>query len=232
MNNISFKIGYWSAISLAITFIIWIASFAGIALTSPLFTWTNLSDYVVYFQSYDRFFQNLAYVFMLFSGPLFVLLLNGYHAYAAEPRRVMVRIGLQFALAFAVLSGIHYFVQLSSVRHNLLHENFDGLELFLQANPDSITNSFVMLGWTLFLGLSSFFMFPVFRGSRLNRILRIAFLFNGFSCMAAGIGYVLQIDVMTFFFVNIGTGGALMVISVASVSLFGKLLKGKIPREC
>lgn len=227
MNKLSFRIGYWSAISLTFSFAIWIVSFVGIALTSPLFYWTNLADYIVYVQSNGRFFQNLAYVFMLLSGPLFVLLLNGFYEYAADSKRVLARIGIQFALAFAVLSSLHYFVQLSSVRLNVINENFQGIEFFLQANPLSIMTSFVMLGWTLFLGLSSFFMFSVFNGSRPDRLLRLAFLFNGFSCIAAGIGYVFQIDALTFIFVNIGTGGALMVISIGSIRLFNKLLKGK-----
>ncbi len=220
MNNLSYKIGYWSAISLTVAFVVWIISFTGIALTSPLFYWTNPADYIVHVRENGRFFQNLAYLFMLLSGPLYVLLINGYYEYAGESERVLVRIGLIFGLAFALLSSLNYFVQLTSVRLNIIHENFSGIEYFTQANPNSLMTAAVMLGWTLFLGLSSLFIFPVFKTGRPARILRFAFLFNGFSCLMAGVGYIFQVDALTFLFTNIGTGGALMVISISSIRLF------------
>jgi len=157
---------------------------------------------------------------MLLSGPLYVLVINGYYEYAAESKRVLVRISLIFALAFAVLSSLNYFVQLTSVRLNIIHENFTGIEHFTQSNPNSLMTASVMLGWTLFLGLSSLFIFPVFKVGKPARILRFAFLFNGFSCVMAGVGYVFQVDALTFLFTNLGTGGALMVISIASIRLF------------
>lgn len=224
MKNISFEIGYWAAIILTITFAVWIVAFIGIAITSPLFFWTNLNDYIIYFQSNGRFFQNLAYVFMLFAGPVYVLLVAGYYDHASDSKKVLIRISMLFALAYATLSSLHYFVQLSAVRLNLLKGNFEGIEYFLQANPVSIMNSVVMLGWSLFLGLSSLFIFPVFEGKDLNRLLRLAFLVNGISCMIAGAGYIFQIDAVTFFFGNFVTGGAIMIISIASIKKFKKLM--------
>lgn len=223
MNNLSYKIGYWSAISLTIIFIIWIISFVGIAISSPLFYWKNIDDYIVYVQSNPRFFQNLAYFFMLFFGPIYVIFINSFYDISSEQNKLLIRLSLLFALAFAITSSINYFIQLSSVRLSILKNNFEGLEYFIQANPDSISTSFVMLGWTLFLGLSSFFIFPVFSGNRLRKVLRIAFLFNGIFCFLAGIGFIFQIDLMTFLFVNIGIGGAIMVISITSIKLFKKL---------
>lgn len=224
MNKLSLKIGYWSAIFLALAFVVWIVSFIGIAITSPLFYWTNLYDYITYVQANNRFFQNLAYVFMLLTGPLYVLVINGYYEYAEDSKRVLVRISLIFGLAFAVLSSLNYFIQLSSVRFNIIEENYGGIEHFLQANPLSLTTSIVMLGWSLFLGLSSLFMFSVFGGKGLNRVLRLAFLINGISCLMAGVGYVFQIDMLTFIFSNIVTGGAIMVISITSIKHFKRLM--------
>ena len=85
--------------------------------------------------------------------------------------------------------------------------------------------SIAMLGWTLFLGLSSFFIFSIFKGDGLQKILIFAFIFNGVCCILAGVGYILQIDLLTFLFINIGAGGALMIISVSSTNLFRKLQK-------
>jgi len=224
MKNISYQIGFWSAIVLIIAFAVWIISFVGIALTSPLFIWTNLSDYIDHMHMNKHFFQNLAYVFMLLAGPVYVLLLNGFYDHTEDSKKVLVRIGIQFALAYAILSSLHYFVQIGAVRFNLISGNYEEIEVFLQANPLSVMTSIVMLGWTLFLGLSSLFMFPVFNGN--NKVLKWAFLINGVSCMIAGVGYVFQIDALTFLFANLVTGGAIMAISIASVKFFRKKISG------
>ena len=222
MKNLSFKIGYWSALSMLVAFVVWIVSFTGIAITSPLFYWTNLEDYMVHYQSTSHYFQNLAYLFMLFTGPLYMLVINGYYEYSPPSKKVLVRISLLFGLGFAILSSTHYFVQLSSVRLNLTGGNFNGMDPFLQANPISVMTSIDMLGWTFFLGLSSLFIVPVFSGERPGRGLRYAFLVNGFSCLGAGVGYIFQIDVLTFICINLLTGGALIAISIWSVKLFAR----------
>jgi hypothetical protein len=230
MHNTSIRIGYGSALALFVSFIVWIACFAGIAYfeeiaaTSHLFTWTDLDAYLEHYRATGRFFQHLAYLFMVLTGPAYLLLVNSYHDYAEASKKVLSRAALLFALAFAVLSGLHYFVQLGAARFNLQEGAAEGLEFFLQANPHSVMNSIVMLGWTLFLGLSSLFLFPVF--GKKERVLRVAFLVNGLSCLLAGAGYLLQIDALTFICINLLTGAALLIVSIASMRQFRRLLKG------
>ncbi len=223
MNNISYKIGFWSALLLTFTFVIWIGCFIGIAITSPLFYWTNLENYVTYFQTNSQILQNIAKLFMMLFGPIYVLFINSYYDYAADDKKVLIRISVLFAMAFAVLSGIHYFIQLTTVRMDIEQGLFDGLEHFVQANPYSVVSSINMLGWSLFLGMSSFFIFPVFKGDKLNNTIRYAFLFNGISCFLGGVGYLLHLDFLTFVFMNLGLGGAVMTFSIASLFLFKRL---------
>lgn len=224
MNSLSNKIGFWSAQLLTFTFVIWIACFVGIATTSPLFNWTNLPDYITYFQSNGQCFQNIAKFFMLLFGPLYVLFINSYYDYATDNKKVLVRISLLFGIAFAVLSSINYFVQLTVVRLNIEQGHIDGLGHFVQANPYSVMSSINMLGWTLFLGLSSLFIFPIFKGDKLNKIIGYAFLFNSISCVLGGVGYIFRIDLLTFAFMNLGLGGSVMTFSIASTSLFKRLI--------
>ena len=162
--------------ALTICMITWIICFTGIAITSPLFHWTNLSDYLTYESSNSQTFQFIAKIFMLLFGPLYILLINSYYDYSSENNKVLLRAGLIFGAAFAILSCIHYFVQLSSVRINILDKKTSGLEHFIQANPYSVLTAIDMLGWTLFLGLSSLFIAPTFVGNKLNKIIRIALL--------------------------------------------------------
>lgn len=225
MGRLSYKIGMWASIFLAVTFIVWIICFTGIALTGPMFIWTNLTDYLAYEQTYNQLFQITAKFFMLLFGPLYVLMIYGYYHICKEEKKDLVRISLLFAIAFAILSSINYFIQLTVVRLNIETGQVQGLEHFIQANPFSVMTAITMLGWSMFLGLSSFFIFPVFKGNRINSVLRYSFLFNGISCFLAGIGFALKIDIMTFFFANIGTGGAILSASVCSYIIFRRELK-------
>ena len=117
MNTLSYKIGYVSAILLTLSFIIWIISFVGIAVTSPLFHWSTISDYQVYVSTHSQFFQYTAKFFMLLFGPLYVLFISSFYDYGTKNQKTLVRISLLFGLAFAILSSLHYFVQLSATEY-------------------------------------------------------------------------------------------------------------------
>ena len=220
MNNISSKIGRWAAIFLLIAFSVWILSFVGIAIQSSFFIWNSLEDYMVHYRSTGHFYQHLAYVFMLLTGPAWLLITHNYYEISPASRKATGRISLLFALGFTILSSLHYFVQLSAVRLNLAGGNWEGMEPFLQANPLSVMTSIDMLGWTLFLGLSSLFMVPFFSGGNSGRFLKYAFLVNGISCLTAGIGYLFQIDILTFICINLLTGGAMVAIAAGSLKRF------------
>jgi hypothetical protein len=221
MYTLSNKIGVYSSLLIVISFAAWIICFTLIAVTSPLFYWTNLQDYLEFVDSNSQVFQNIARFFMLIFGPAWVVFITAFYDHVAKEKKVLIRLSLLFGIAFSVLSSINYFAQLSAVRLNILHGDTSGLEHFVQANPNSMMTAMTMLGWTLFLGLSSLFMIPIFKkGNRVSRIIKIAFLLNGISALIAGVGYTLQINVLTFLFINLGVGGAVITAAIASIIWF------------
>ncbi len=102
---------------------------------------------------------------MLLFGPAYVLLLCAIYGLAGDEKRVLARVSLCFGVAFAALTGIHYFVQLSAVRLSISRGETQGLEQIVQANPLSAFSAINMLGWTFFLGSSSLFVAPLFKGA-------------------------------------------------------------------
>mgnify|MGYP005855817565 CR=1 FL=1 len=223
MNRVSIRLGFWSALSIVATFLVFTVCFVAIPLTSPLFSWTNLPGYLAYVSNYDQFFQNLARFAMLLFGPLFVLLLSSIHDLAIGEKRILARIGLCFGVIFAALTSTNYFVQLSAVRLSILRGETQGLEQIVQANPLSAISAINVLGWSLFLGLSSLFVAPVFSESRLERIIKLSFLLNGIFCILGGIGYVLDIVVLVFLTLNFGMGGAVLVAAISLCILFRRM---------
>ena len=225
MNRLSLQLGKWSAFLSAAVFIAYTVCFVGVLVTAPVFTWTNLPDYVAYVAAHSQFFKEAAMYLMLIFGPLFVVLLSALHDYARDEQKILTRIALGFGLAFAILVGINYFVQLSTVRQNILHGQLTGLEQFVQANPASAITGMNMLGWTLFLGLASLFAAPIFNGGRLEKTIKWALIVNGICCLLGGVSYIYELSLFVFLFITFGMGGAVTVAALAMGALFQRLIR-------
>lgn len=220
MNRLTATIGFWTSIFSAALFVTFIGSFVAIAITGPLFAWTNLPDYVSYVRAYPQLFKYVAQTSMLLFGPAFVILVACFHEAANANQKVLTRIALAFAVVFAALVGIHYFVQISAVRLNLSKGHVEGIEQFLQGKPDSAVAAINMLGWTLFFGLSSLFLAPLFK-----RSIKRLFVVNGVCCLLAGFGYVFEWVALVFVTINLGMGGCMTILSVLLASYFRKILR-------
>jgi hypothetical protein len=210
-NLLARRLGFWAAVIAFATFIAYVVCFTAILLSGPPLTWTSLADYLAYIDRYGGPFQSLAKFAMLLFGLSFVVLINSIHEKTRGERRILTRIAVGFGLLFAASIGIHYFAQISAVRINVLAGRTEGLEHFVQANPYSILSAINMLGWTMFLGLSSLFVAPVFLATKLERVIRLAFTLTGLFCFGGGIGYVWEITWLVFVTINFGMGGAVLV---------------------
>lgn len=214
MNRISIQIGFWSSLLAAIACFLFTACFMAIVIVNPLFIWTNLSDYLTYTQLHSQAFAYAAQTAMLCFGSLYLLLLHSIYEYAPHEKKILIRIALSFGVIFAALTGIHYFVQITTVRWQISQGQLAGIEQFLQAKPDSVIAAVNMLGWTLFFGLSSLFVAPVFAGSKLACAIRRLFLANGIFCLLGGVAYVFKIVLLVFVTINLGMGGAITTLTI------------------
>jgi hypothetical protein len=222
-NRLALTLGFWSACLIVVAFAVFTASFIAIPLTGPLFTWTGLDGYLAYVRSGHTFFQDLARWMMLLFGPLLLILFACIYELAAGERRLLARIALAFGAIFAALTGLNYFIQLTAVRLAIRHDVTQGLEQIVQANPISAIAATNVLGWSLFLGLASLFMAPVFTGSRLQGFIRLCFLLNGIMCLLGGIGYVLDNAVVVFLTLNFGMGGATFALAIGLAVHFRRM---------
>ena len=229
MNAIANRLGFWSSVMAALSFLIFTVCFGAIAATQPLFLWTDLADYVTYRQTYGTHFATLAQVCMLCFGPLYLIILHSLYENTPDERKIFVRIAISLGVAFALATGIHYFVQIGAVRLNLAQGHVEGIEHFLQAKPDSAISSINMLGWTLFLGGSSLFVAPALVGDRRKTILRWLFRANGVCCLLAGLGYVMNWVALVFVTINLGMGGAVMALTVLLAFDFARQDRGEQP---
>jgi hypothetical protein len=230
MSPLSIKLGYWSALLIAIVFIVYTIVYVAILIVFPIPHWNGISSYAASIN--DAWFipfttcQFLAFL----TAPLFIILVNSIHDYAGNDKKVLAKLSIWFAIIFAVLSSIHYFIQFSAVRQNILQGHLDGLEQFVQLNPTSIIAAVNLLGWTLFLGLSSLFIVPIFKGGRLEKVIKYSFMANGIFCILGSIGYVFNIYILNFVFFN-GMGASIIAIGISSSILFRRIGKTSILDE-
>jgi energy-converting hydrogenase Eha subunit C len=229
MKSVSIKLGYWTSLICIATFVVWTVCFVAIFKINPIFEWTNLADFVAYTKNYNQSFKYLAQAAMLIFAPAFLIMLHSINDYAPEDEKILSRIGISFATIFAACIGINYFVQISSVRLSIAKGQIAGLEQFIQSNPISGIAGINMVGWTLFFSLASLFIAPIFRGSRLNKVIKYSLITNGIVCLLGGIGYVLDNIALIFLTINLGMGAATMTATIALFIFFRRLsLKSKM----
>ena len=210
MQSLSTRLGYGAALLGVLSFVVYIVCFAAILATGPLFLWTDFDAYLVYVQQYHSFWPELGRFTMIVFGLCFVVVLAVVEERTAPERQILARLGLLFALAAVTLFGGFYFVQISAVRLNLMQGTVNGLEQVVQANPYSAFAALNMMGWTIFLGLSSLCVAPVFRGGRLETVIRWAFVVNGVNSLVGAGGYIFDITLVVFLSMNLILGGALI----------------------
>lgn len=223
MNTLSTQIGFWASLLATLTCILFTACFVAIAKSGPLFRWTNLANFLTFHSARNPLFGQVAQGSMLIFGVLYVVILNTLYDYTADEKKVLIRLAIALGVAYAALIGIHYFVQITTVRFNIQRDTTDGLEHFLQAKPDSAIAAINMLGWTIFFGLSSLCVAPIFVGGSLEIALRWLFALNGIFCLLAGVGFVIDNTLLIFFTINLGMGGCITTISILLCILFANI---------
>jgi hypothetical protein len=219
-NHLAVRLGYWSALGMLVAFAIFTMAFIAIPLTGSLFIWTNLADYLAYVRSGHTFFQDLARWMMLLFGPLTIILFAAIDELTVGARKLLARIGFAFVLAFAALTGANYFIQLTAVRLAIQKDTMAGLEQIVQANPISAVAALNVLGWSLFFGLASLFVAPLFRSRGVPRFVGVCFWLNGAMCLLGGLGYVLDNPIVVFVTLNFGMGGAVIGFTTGLAILF------------
>jgi hypothetical protein len=199
MNDSVRKIGFFSAILTAVFAIIYSVAQITILAVPPSPPW----DFIGLFAP------------SLFLAWSFIVMMISIHYYAPEERKIYSHIGLVFAILYAALVSIVYFVELSVA----VPAVFQG-----QVYPDwlSFTSPSMMvsidgLGYG-FMAMATLFASQVFAGNKSRRLIRWAFFANG----------LLAIVILSAVFIPALTViGALWIITmplsaIATVLLFGR----------
>ena len=106
---------------------------------------------------------------------IFVVLMVCIHYYASNDKKIFSQIGLSFALVYATVVLIDYFIQFTMVIPSILSGETAGLSLFTQYNPHGIFIALEGLGYFM-MSVAFLFAAAVFAGGRLERAIRWLFV--------------------------------------------------------
>ena len=98
MDRLSARIGYWAALLLMLTFVVWLVAFVAILVVNPLYLWTDYADFLVYNATTNSFFAQMAQAAMLLFVACFVIVLAVVKEAAPAVKRILARIAVYFAI--------------------------------------------------------------------------------------------------------------------------------------
>lgn len=149
----SIQLGFWSSIAVTLMLIIFPLSLA--------FDWS----------------LDVAYGSSFLLAPAFVTMMVSIHLYAAPEKKVWSQLGLSFAIIYAVMCSLTYYVQLTFVKNNYLPIADEAVApfVFIPGTPYFAQD---MLGYVFFC-LATLAAGPVFTGGKLETWIKWLFIFNG-----------------------------------------------------
>lgn len=226
MSSLSARLGFWSALLFAIMGVGYGLGMGIFFMKYPVPTWNNIESYADFMRSASQLFFSMCQITAFLSGIIFIVLLCSIHEYAQAEKKILTRIGLCFGTIFVVLASITYFVQFTVIPQNISDGNLQGLEQFVELNTKSFISAIVILGWGLFLGLTSFFIAPVFSNGKLEKFIKWLFILSGTFLVLNTIGYMIQN--VSLCLISTGIYGiTLTLASVLLCILFRKLRNKK-----
>ena len=114
----------------------------------------------------------------LLLGSSFLVLMVSLHQHTAPARRAWSHIGVAFATAYVVLTGMVYFLQLTVVGPRLASGRIAGMEAFVFVPFDSFLYAVDILGYT-FMSAATLFAAFALTGDGIERVARRFLLANG-----------------------------------------------------
>jgi hypothetical protein len=184
------RLGFWTAILTVFV----VAVFAVVGIATPARSGPFCGNACVAYPYVDvaQFIPG-DYLWLLpgiLLAPTFVVLMACIHAYAGEPNKIYSRIGLSFALVYAVVILVDYYLQLTVVVPSLQAGETEGLSMFTQYDPHGLFIALESLGYAM-LTIALLFAAPAFADGRAERAIRGLFVLGFVLAVAAFVSLAL-----------------------------------------
>ncbi len=192
MNQLVRRLGFWSAVSLAVLVVLIDVGMIASNILYPITTINSMEAYAAQFSSA----QMLPFVPSLILAPVFVIFMLCIYHYVTEDKKLLGQLAFSFAVICAAILSLHYYIQLTVVQQGILSGETTGLWQFVTPNPHSFFWTFAALGYG-FMGFALLSAASIFT-EKTDRSIKWLFIANGFIGLAFLVGNTLGV-----FWVNI-----------------------------
>jgi hypothetical protein len=178
MNKAAQQLGFWSAVLAAITEL-WFSIAFGLYQPILYAPWHGMQAYADNFKV-EPFFAWIIPCFLL--TICFLTMMVCLHVSTSEEKKIWSLLAVVFAIAYATIISVLYYIQAVVVSYNLVNHSTDGLTLWLFARPypNSLPGALEGIGY-LFMCLSLISASRLFSGCRISKWISRSFLFSGLS---------------------------------------------------
>jgi len=225
-HSLAIRLGFWSSVVILACGAVLIGGIFASAyyLPAALTTgWSGMQQYADAYRASGGTITSLIFLAALVSCPAYVVQITSIHSLDSNSDRRRARLGAGFALAFAVLAGLNYVVQLSIVRTGILEGQSEDLAWLVFQNPGSLMIASDFIGW-FFLGLALLSVAPFFAGDRLNRSIRLFLVASGISGTVLVVGYATGNPGVGLVFLTV-MSGVLTCVDVLLLVFFRRLMR-------
>jgi hypothetical protein len=215
------RLGLWSAVLTAV----FAAVFSAIAIATPARSGPFCASWGCITYPYTDVAQFIpGDYFWLVPGillaPIFVVLFACIHSLAPEGKKLFSRIALSFAVVYAVVIVVDYFVQFTVVMPSLQSGETNGLSLFTQYNPHGFFIAGEALGY-LMMSVAFLFAAPLFAGGRAERAIRGLFALSFVLVVVSFVGlWLLRNDLVAFEVTVLMINWIVLILSGALLSVW------------
>jgi hypothetical protein len=167
----------------------------------------------------------------LLLAPIFIGLMASIHSFAAETKKTFSRVALAFAVIYAAVIIVNYFVQLTVVAPSLQSGESQDLSLFTQYNPHGFFIALEVLAY-LMMSASLLAAAPVFAGGKIELAIRWLFTLCFILAVAAFAGswlvkhdlVMVEVTILMINWVALIAGGALLSLVFSRAERLAHLL--------
>jgi hypothetical protein len=232
LNPIVSKMGFYSSVLTAIiAAVFFIAGIMTPARSGPFAPVANSIQYP--YTNVAAFIPN-DYLWLypgILLAIIFVVLMVCIHYYAPNEKKIFSQIGLSFAVIYATVITIDYFIQFTMVIPSILSGQTAGLSLFTQYNPHGIFIALEGLGYFM-MSVALLFAAAVFAGGKLERAIRWLFVASFILAIVSfTVLSLLKYDIVAFEVTILTINWTVLIVSGILLSVLFRRSRSAIERR-
>jgi len=169
MNKITLKLGFWSAIIVAISITVFMVALV-LTFTPNLASWDGIEIYSANFKPM-QLFTVFPSIIMACAYVVFTVAI---HYYAQEEKKILSHLSIAFGLMYAIISVANYLIQIITVIPSIKQQYLTELDILVAGYPNSIF--FALMASYFFMCVSALFVSLVFNNEKGQKSIKILFL--------------------------------------------------------